>query len=215
MSGATPPAGAVPEGASVPVSVPGLMPAAGDRFSMAVYYHRAGDYDRALTEYEVLLRENDERADVHNNVGLIYQHKGDEAQATSHFRRAIAVAPRYVKAHNNLGVALLGAGNATAAASEFRVALSLDPRNLESLVNLALASRALGRPADARDLLRQALAIDPRNAGAHYKLGLVAEEGGDANLAITHYQLFLRFGALADADLVPKVRARLAELGGA
>ena len=66
---------------------------------------------------------------------------------------------------------------------------------------------------DARDLLRRALAIDPRNAGSHYNLAVVADEGGDATTAIEHYRAFLRFGAVAHADLVGAVRARLAALG--
>jgi Tfp pilus assembly protein PilF len=106
------------------------------------------------------------------------------------------------------------ASQPAAAASEFRVALGSDPRNVESLVNLALLQKAAGRVTDARDLLRRALAIDPRNAGSHYNLAVVDDEGGNAAAAIEHYRAFLRFGAVAHADLVGRVRARLTTLGG-
>jgi protein O-GlcNAc transferase len=106
------------------------------------------------------------------------------------------------------------ASQPVAAASEFRVALGSDPRNVESLVNLALLQKAAGRVADARDLLRRALAIDPRNAGSHYNLAVVDDEGGNAAAAIEHYRAFLRFGSVAHADLVARVRARLTTLGG-
>jgi Tfp pilus assembly protein PilF len=100
-----------------------------------------------------------------------------------------------------------------AAAAEFRVALSDDPRNVESLVNLALIQKAAGRTADARDLLRRALQIDPRNAGSHYNLAVVADENGDATTAVEHYRAFLRYGAVAHAELATQVRARLTALG--
>ena len=119
-----------------------------------------------------------------------------------------------MKAHNNLGVSLMRSSQAQRCRLEFRVALAADPRNVESLVNLALLQKAAGRVADARDLLRRALAIDPRNAGSHYNLAVVADEGGDAATAIEHYRAFLRFGAVTNAELVGRVRARLTTLGG-
>ena len=108
----------------------------------------------------------------------------------------------------------MGSNRLDAAAAEFRVAIAADARNVESVVNLALTQKAAGRLADARDLLRRALAIDPRSAGAHYNLAVVADEGGDVATAIEHYRGFLRFGTVAHADLVARVRTRLSALGG-
>ncbi len=81
-------------------------------------------------------------------------------------------------------------------------------------MNLALVQKATGRTADARDLLRRAVTLDPRNAGSHYNLAVVADESGDAAMAVEHYRAFLRLGAVAHADLAAQVRARLAVLGG-
>ena len=119
-----------------------------------------------------------------------------------------------MRAHNNFGVALLRAGRLDAATGELRVALAEEPRNVESLVNLALVHKAAGRTAEARDLLQRAVGVDPRNAGARYNLAVVADEAGDSALAVEHYRAFLRLGALAHADFVTPVRARLAALGG-
>ena len=130
------------------------------------------------------------------------------------FQQAIAIDPKYVRAHNNLGVALMRAGRFDAASGELRVALATEPRNVESMVNMALVQKASGHGADARDLLQRAVGVEPRNAGAHYNLAVVADEAGDAAMAIEHYRAFLKFGAVAHADLVTPVRARLAALGG-
>jgi len=75
--------------------------------------------------------------------------------------------------------------------------------------------KAGGRGADARDLLLRAVSVDARSPGAHYNLALVADEAGEVSMAIEHYRAFLKLGAVTHADLVARVRARLAALGGA
>jgi Tfp pilus assembly protein PilF len=143
---------------------------------------------------------------------LLYQDRGQIDDAVKEFQQAIALDPKYVRAHNNLGVSLMASNQLERAAAEFRVALASDPRNVESIVNLALVQKAAGRGVEARDLLQRAVTIDPRSSGAHYNFAVVADEAGDAALAIEHYRAFLKFGAVAHANLVAPVRARLAIL---
>jgi len=187
-----------------------------DHFGLALYYQRIGDFDNALAQYRVLLNENESSAEVHNNVGLVYRELGRPDEAIKEFQRAIEIDPKYVRAHNNLGVTFMGMAGSSrldAAAAEFRVALAADPRNVESIVNLALVQKAAGRGADARDLLLRAVGLDARSPGAHYNLAVVADDMGEATMAIEHYRAFLKLGAVTHADLLARVRARLAALG--
>jgi Tfp pilus assembly protein PilF len=185
-----------------------------DHFSLALYYQRAGQFDRALSEYRTALGEDGASAEVHDNLGLLYAAHGQPAEAMREFKRAIDLDPQSVKAHNNRGVALMRADRLDEAATEFRKALERDPQNVEPLVNLALAERASGRLVEARDLLQRALAIAPRNAGSHYNLAIVADESGDTSAAIEHYRAFLEYGGVSHKDQAEQVRARLAALGG-
>jgi len=205
--GAPPPAGRI-------VAQPSPAPAQPDHFGLALYYQRIGDFNNAVMHYRALLAQNDARAEVHNNLGLLDQDQGQTDEAIAQFQRAIAIDPRYVKAHNNLGVALMRTGQPEAAAAEFRVALAADSRNVESIVNLALVQKSAGRIADARELLQRALTLDPRNAGSHYNLAVVADESGERVSAVEHYRAFLKYGAVTHNDLAERVRARLATLGG-
>jgi len=110
---------------------------------------------------------------------------------------------------------LCGAANGAAlSVTHGTIALSANPHRLFAIVNMALVQKAAGHGADARDLLQRAVSVEPRNAGAHYNLAVVADEAGDAAAAIEHYRMFLKLGAVAHADLVAPVRARLAALGG-
>jgi Tfp pilus assembly protein PilF len=199
-------------GPRAPIATSTGAPAA-DHLALALYYHRIGDFENALSRYLALLEQNEASAEVHNNLGVLHQDRGNDAEAIRALQRAITIDPRYVKAHNNLGVVHLRGRRLEQAAAEFRIALGLDARNVESLVNLALVQRAEGRPAAAADLLREALEVDPRHPGSHYNLAVVADEIGDSATAISHYRAFLRYGIVAHPDLAARVRTRLTSLG--
>ncbi len=136
-------------------------PRAVDHFELALEYQRAGDADKALSEYQTLLARNDASAEIHDNLGLVYAERGEAEEAERQFRRAIEIDPRSVKAHNNLGVALMRAGKLSEAAAQFRIALDADPPNVEPLVNLALVQKATGRADEAKELLQRAVRADP------------------------------------------------------
>jgi Flp pilus assembly protein TadD len=207
---AAPPAAAPASTVTAAVSL--NAPGATDPFGLALYYHRAGDFENALAQYRLVLDENGSSADAHSNLGVLYLDRGSLDEAVAHFRRAIAIEPRHVKAHNNLGVVHLRAGRFDLAAANLAAALAVDPHNVESLVNLALVGRATGRPGEARDLLMRALRIDPGHPGTHYNLAVIADEQGDTGTAIAHYRTFLKLETMSHQQLGGQVRARLAAL---
>ena len=89
------------------VSVPSPQPVGRITSRSRLYNQRIGNYDEALTHYRALLAQNDNSAEVHNNLGLIAQDQGRLDDAITEYQRAIAIDPKYVKAHNNLGVAFM------------------------------------------------------------------------------------------------------------
>jgi Tfp pilus assembly protein PilF len=180
-----------------------------DDFQLALYYQRAGEFDRALFHYNAILQHDELNVEAHNNLGLLYRDKGLLDDAVREFQRALIIDPRYARAHVNLGVAWLQQGHPDRAAAEFRQALALQPRDVDAMVNLALAEKANGQLADARDSLIKALALDPRNAAAHYNLAIQDEEAGDASRAIDHYRAFLQYAGPDQAARAPEVRARI------
>jgi Tfp pilus assembly protein PilF len=95
------------------------------------------------------------------------------------------------------------------AAASFRAALELDRRNVDAIVNLAIADERLGQREHAKEGLLQALNIDPRNALAHYNLGVLYDETGEAALAMQHYRSFLNHASVEYASRAADVRVRL------
>ena len=76
-------------------------------------------------------------------------------------------------------------------------------------MNLSTVDKRSQRRDEARSSLKRALEIDPRSAEAHYNLGLLEDEAGDAPRALTHYRAFLLYGAAAHPALVGEVRKRI------
>jgi Tfp pilus assembly protein PilF len=183
-----------------------------DPLDLALYYHRAGDFENALVQYRAVLEKNELDAHAHNNLGVLYQDKNLLDDSARELGRAILISPRYVRAHNNYGVTLLRQGKIDAASAEFRTVLGLEPGNTDALVNLALTEKAAGQLDRAKESLLQALMSAPRSAPAHYNLAVLFDDTNDVPRAIEHYRAFLDTAGAEYASRAPDVRARLAVL---
>jgi superkiller protein 3 len=205
-----------PGSAPIPVTRPAAVPASSSAdvndLDLALYYHRAGDFENALQHYRALLQKNELNAQAHNNLGLLYQEKNLLQESARELQRATLIEPRNAGAHNNYGVTLLMQGKADEAVAEFRSVLAIDPRNLDALVNLALAQRTGGQLDVAKETLLSALTIEPRNAPAHYNLAQLYDQTNEPARAVEHYRRFLETAAAEHAGRVAAVRARIAVL---
>ena len=186
-----------------------------DPLDLALYYHRAGDFESALIQYRTVLQKNELNAQAHNNHGVLYQEKNLLDDSARELQRAVLIAPRNARAHNNYGVTLLRQGNIDAAAAELRTALTIDPGNVDAMINLALVEKAGGQPGLAKESLLRALAVAPRNAAAHYNLAVLFDDAFDTLRAIEHYRAFLDTASAEYAHRAPDVRARLGVLAKA
>jgi Tfp pilus assembly protein PilF len=193
----------------------GVTRASASDFRLAIYYHRAGDFDRAQSHYRAVLARYELNPEAHNNLGLLYQQKGLLDESVHEFQRATFINPRYGRAHCNLGVTLMRQGKLDLARAEFELAASLDPRDTDARVNLALVQSANREPEAARATLLNALAIDPSSAAAHYNLGLLYDQVGETSRALEHYRAFLGNAGMEHASLAASVNARVEELSRA
>lgn len=192
-----------------PASIPTPRTAGGDPFQLALYHHRAGDFEQALLHYKAALQRDELNVEAHNNLGGLYLSRGLLDEAVREFQRVLAIDPEYVTAHVNLSAAYYQLGRFEAAAASAREALRLDPRNVDGFVNLALARKGAGHPADSLAALRRALELDPRHPLAHYNLARQYEDTGEAVRAVEHYRQFLRYAGPEREPQAADVRARL------
>ena len=196
-----------------PVDAPApVRPAVADDLALALYYHKAGDFEKALHHYRILLQRNELNAQAHNNLGLLYQEKHLLQESSRELQRAILIEPRNAGARNNYGVTLLMQGRVDEATAQFRTILGADAADLDALVNLAIALRTAGQVEMAKETLVKALTIAPRNAPAHYNLGQLYDQINEPARAVEHYRTFLDTASAEHATRVAAVRARIALL---
>ena len=67
----------------------------------ATAYERRGVIDRAIADYDVVLRLDPAQADVHNARGELWRRKGDLPRAVADFAAAIKLNPEHVAARAN------------------------------------------------------------------------------------------------------------------
>jgi Tfp pilus assembly protein PilF len=199
-------------GAAVKAEPAGSRHAPAGDLDLALYYHRAGDFENALQHYRALLSRNELDAQAHNNLGLLYQERNLLDESARELQRAIVIEPGNAGTHNNYGVTLLKQGRADEALAEFGAALRLSPGNVDAIVNTALAQREARNPGLAKETLLRGLALEPKNAAAHYNLGQLYDETGEAARAVEHYRSFLENAGAEYAPRAAAVRTRIEAL---
>jgi Tfp pilus assembly protein PilF len=208
-------AAAAPLGPPSPVAAvePAVAPVlASNDLDLALYFHRAGDFENALQHYRALLVKNELNAQAHNNLGLLYQDRNLLDESARELQRAIVIEPRNAAAHNNYGVTLLKLGRPDEAMAEFDVATALSPRSVDPIVNRALAQRDAHQPGVAKETLLRALTIEPRNPAAHYNLAQLYDQTNETAGAVEHYRRFLENAGAEYASHAAAVRARIEAL---
>jgi Tfp pilus assembly protein PilF len=180
-----------------------------NELDLAMYYHRAGDFENALQHYREVLRADELNGQAHNNLGLLYQERNLLEESARELQRALAIEPGNAGTHNNFGVTLLKQGRVDEALGQFDAASRLSPRNVDALVNAALARRDANQPGLATETLLRALAIEPRNAAAHYNLAQLYDRANETAAAVDHYRKFLECAGTEYASRAGAVRTRI------
>lgn len=140
--------------------------------------YRAGRLKDAETLYLRSLALEPGRAEVLNNLGVLYLKDGDYMRARPLFEKALVHKPAYASAHLNLAGALWGLGDKDAAVQEAREAVVLDQTDINGYLTLASFYLSLGDKAAARDAARRALLLDPKNEQAEVFLSASEKKNG-------------------------------------
>ena len=100
-------------------------------------YVRAGDYERALPEFELTVELAPTDAGAHYTLGEAFQQMGRNAEARQHIEVALEMEPNMAAAHVGMGNVLRAEQRPDVAAGEYAEALRLRPGYAEAYYNLA------------------------------------------------------------------------------
>lgn len=165
------------------------------RLALAEILQRAGDYARAITQYEIAAALC--AADARARIGLaeVYAAVGLIEEALLSANQALDIDPGSARARSALELARGLRGPAPSA--QIRAAA-------RPLFDEAGRLEAAGQPAQAMQLLVHASQRFPGVAPIHYRLGCLLQDAGQAEAALSHHELAARlqpglFGAVHNA----------------
>lgn len=132
-----------------------------------------GRVDRAIEDYQEIIRLRPRLAAAHNNLGRLHYQQNKLEEAARSLGRACELDPKLAAPRALLGFALFQMGDFEGARRELKIASQLSPRDRNARLFLARSLVELGDLKDAAKILEQLQQEDPKNTEVLYTLGTV------------------------------------------
>ncbi|MCL1470794.1 FkbM family methyltransferase [Argonema antarcticum] len=159
-----------------------------DKLAIALKHHQAGRLIEAEEIYREILQVKPDRADIHNNLGVVLQAQRKLEDAIASYQQAVTLNPSNAEAYNNLGYAFEEQGKVEEAIASYQQSIAANPHNAEAHYNLGNIFDAAGKLEEAIASYQQAIALNPDYANAHYNLGVALWKQDKLEDAIASYQ---------------------------
>jgi tetratricopeptide (TPR) repeat protein len=104
-----------------------------DYLNEGLALERQGDYDGAITSYQLALRDEPGNVKTLQYIAIALSRTGRREEAIRHYRRALELAPDLAGAHYGLAFLLLKRGDSEGAAAHLRRFLAIPPSDPEML----------------------------------------------------------------------------------
>jgi tetratricopeptide (TPR) repeat protein len=163
--------------------------------------YQSGDFTKAISAYEEMIKKTPEDAEIHNDLGTMYLETKQLKESENCFRKAFDLSENGVSL-NNLGRVYLAKGEHTKAMEYFRKAHELDPTDAQPWYNISICYRESGKMEDAFNELNKFLDAFPDHANGHSDLGIFLYDKGDIEGALTHYERSIQ---LAPNNIIGRV----------
>ena len=164
----------------------------GDRVSArqwrGAFYMQKKDWDRALADFDEVLRREPKNASAYNRRGVVYLEKLAWDKAIADFDQAIRYNPKSEHNYNNRGLALLSKGETERAIADFNQTLAINPQAGPALNNRALAYGQRGQHDRAIADYDEALRLNPKYYEAALNRAIAYREKGDFDRALTEFE---------------------------
>ena len=104
----------------------------------AIEYWEQNRFAAAIAQWEEIVRNQPDLAEMHYNLGSAYMHQGKIENAIEAFKRALSIDPGMLEAYNKLGIICHRQGNLELAFACWKQALKINPDFKEARHNIGL-----------------------------------------------------------------------------
>jgi len=179
-------------------------------FRSATEAEKKGDYEKAITEYQAVLKLDPKLAEVSSNLGLLYYIQRKDQEAARAFQYALDRKPDLVVPNLFLGMVYLRTNQYQKAIEPLKKAIALGTNDTRAYLHLSLAYVELGKQMEAMEILQKAAALWPQDVEILYHLGTVytglmtTTYGKTAQLDPDSYRVHQLLGASYEARKDPR-----------
>ena len=146
-----------------------------------------GDYHGAITDYDLAIELDPDRADAYYDRGRTKYRLNDYYGAMADSSRAIELDPDYAKAYNYQGIAEHNLGDYDDAIAHYDRAVKLNPNHAKAYFLRGFAKWFLRDPDGAKADYDRCIELNPNYEEAYFLRGLAKREFGDLPGAIADY----------------------------
>lgn len=160
-------------------------------------YIQSGQFDKAIAEFEAVLKIEPERVSALTNLGVAYYNVGRLDDAIAQYQKALEIGPDDADIHSNMAAAYVQKNDLASALAEYQKALEINPKLAQARFGLAVVYLQQGQNDQALEELLQFQANDDGSdklatAQANVYLGAIYLEKGDMEKALVEYQKALQ-----------------------
>jgi tetratricopeptide (TPR) repeat protein len=148
-------------------------------------YAEKGDYDRAIADYNVLIKINPKDIFVWFFRGKAYAAKGDYDQAIADYNQQLKVIPDDNGAYKFRGIAYSVKGDNDHALADFNRLIRHDPKDAQGYVFRGGVYLAIGDNVRALSDFSEAIRLNPKSDYAYTNRAVAYFYGGDLAKAMT------------------------------
>ncbi|MGE3164675.1 MAG: tetratricopeptide repeat protein [Planctomycetota bacterium] len=160
--------------------------------------------DTKIEQYLDLAKEFPDEPKYQERLGRLYMEKEDFRSALNHMKNAQKLQPDNPKFHYLEGQVYLSIGNFQRAEVAYQRMIELTPAGKYTGPYFELATLYLleDQPVKAEKALHKCLEVDQSFPLPHYHLGELAEARNEMQLAIRHYESYLRLNGVQHRESV-------------
>jgi type IV pilus assembly protein PilF len=181
-----------PVGDDTPASVATAHRRAEVHTALASEYFSRGNFNVALSETQLAIKDDPSYAQAYNMQALVYMELREDVSARAAFDRALSLDPNNPELLNNFGWFLCTRGETDRAIPMLQRATAdpLYPTPEKAYLSLGLCYRRLHKDDEAERYLNRAVVIQPNLIGGLYNLAVIEYERGrykEAERYLTRY----------------------------
>jgi len=186
-----------PPPANPPPTNPPVEMTVEEHFQKGNDYIKAGQFDKAVAEFEAVLQFEPERVSALTNLGVAYYNVGRLDDAIAQYQKALAVGPDDSDIHSNMAAAYVQKNDLAQALAEYQKAIQINPKLAQAHFGLAVVYLQQGQNDQALEELLKFQTYDDgtdqvATEWAHLYLGEIYRERGEPEKALVEYQKALQ-----------------------